>query len=206
MGPALWTIRLLVLQYIRRLLNLGPLHGISLTSSSEVGRRLPRLTSIVSTSTRVPPFRLGTLMLIADPNPPNLPNPIGPLLPCLCMNPLRGESDPIENFSSSHVAGSAQFDSGNWPQTAGRPPMSGSAAVTTNDHPSPADMDFILMQYHLTCQVPVIRMRAASWPKSTATLRYPRRGCEPLQRRLKSNQTVLRYSRTGCEPLQLPRT
>ena len=63
--------------------------------------------------------------------------------------PLEGESDPIEDFSPSQFAGSAQPGAGDraiedWPQTAGLQPVSGSSDVDViHDHPSPADMDFI---------------------------------------------------------------
>ena len=63
--------------------------------------------------------------------------------------PHDGESDPIEDFSPSHVAGSAQREAGkraieDWPQIAGLPPVSGSSDVDIiDDRPSPADMDFI---------------------------------------------------------------
>ena len=63
--------------------------------------------------------------------------------------PHDGENDPIEDFSPSHVAGSAQLEVGkraieDWPQIAGLPPVSGSSDIDIiHDHPSPADMDFI---------------------------------------------------------------
>ena len=63
--------------------------------------------------------------------------------------PHDGENDPIEDFSPSHVAGSAQPEVGkraieDWPQIAGLPPVSGSSDIDIiHDHPSPADMDFI---------------------------------------------------------------
>ena len=68
------------------------LHGISLTSSSAVDRRLHRLISVGSTLTRVPPFRLGIwifnpfLMLIGGRSLPELTNL---LMPCLRMSLLR---------------------------------------------------------------------------------------------------------------------
>ena len=63
--------------------------------------------------------------------------------------PRGGENDPIEDFSPSQVAGSAQPEAGeraieDWPQVAGLPPVSGSSDVDiVHDHLSPADMDFI---------------------------------------------------------------
>ena len=63
--------------------------------------------------------------------------------------PHDGENDPIEDFSPSQVAGSAQPEAGkraieDWPQIAGLPPVSGSSDIDiVHDHPSPADMDFI---------------------------------------------------------------
>ena len=63
--------------------------------------------------------------------------------------PHDGENDPIEDFSESQVAGSAQPKAGkraieDWPQIAGLPPVSGSSDIDiVHDHPSPADMDFI---------------------------------------------------------------
>ena len=77
-----------------------------------------------------------------------------PFVPALPMHepiedfPHEGENDPIEDFSPSHVAVSAQLKSGDraiegWPQTVGLPPVSGSSdAIITHDHPSPPDMDF----------------------------------------------------------------
>ena len=71
---------LLILLLIRRRLNLGPLHGISMTSSSEVAHRLHRLISIVATSIRASLFRLEilifnpVLMLIGDLNLPTFPD------------------------------------------------------------------------------------------------------------------------------------
>ena len=63
--------------------------------------------------------------------------------------PLDGENDPIEDFSPSQVAGSAQPEAGkraieDWPQIAGLPPVSGSSDIDIiHDHPSPAGVDFI---------------------------------------------------------------
>ena len=63
--------------------------------------------------------------------------------------PHDGENDPIEDFSPSQVAGSAQPEAGDraiedWPQIAGLPPVSGSSDVDiVHDHLSPTDTDFI---------------------------------------------------------------
>ena len=76
---------------IRSRLNHGPLHGISLTSSLAVDRRLHRLISVGSALTRPPPFRLGIwifnpfLMLIGGLS---LPEWTDLLMPCLRMSLL----------------------------------------------------------------------------------------------------------------------
>ena len=81
-----------IMLLIRSRLNHGPLHGISLTSSSAVDRRLRRLISVGLTLTRVPPFRLEIwifnpfLMLIGGLS---LPEWTDLLMPCLRMSLLR---------------------------------------------------------------------------------------------------------------------
>ena len=93
-------------------------------------------------------------MLIGDLSHPDLPDSTGLLTPCPRMSLLRifflkVRVTPIEGFSPSQFAGSAQPGAGDraiedWPQSAGLPPVSGSSDVDIiRDHPSPADMDFI---------------------------------------------------------------
>ena len=131
--------------------------------------------------------------------------------------PLEGENDPIEDFSPSQFAGSAQPGAGDraiedWPETAGLPPVSGSSDVDIiHDHPSPADMDFIpdAVSSYLsgTRDRDADRYNAGPNPPHSSGTRdrgadryYSRSGCEPLQRRLESTKPNLRYSSTGRGP------
>ena len=177
-------------QYVQKPLNLGPSHGVSLTSFLEVGHRPLRPISIESPSTQTPSFR-GTwvfnpfLMLIGDPN-------------LRAVYPDEIEGDPSQELSPSHVAGPGQLKSGNR--------AIGLSAIMDVDHPSPADLDFIpdaVSSFLGTREQDASRYKSTAFrvqvpeKRATTTLaqfqpRYSRTGCEPQQRWLKSIDLSLR--------------
>ena len=139
---------------IQSRLNHGPLHGISLTSSS--AQATPPDFGRLDFDSGAP-VSVGNLdfQSLFDADWRSQPSRIDRSFDALPTHeptqgfPHDGENDPIEDFSPSHVAGPAQPEVGkraieDWPQIAGLPPVSGSSDIDIiHDHPSPADMDFI---------------------------------------------------------------